>query len=323
MSCIPRETHQGANLVTVAKALPEGDFFKVAGVHCEVDDADLPKSKQIEDCESQLKVAAIRNDADLVVVESQKALPDCQRCLSMSGAAYRRVLPWETARIARPEFKASTQREKVASGTGFFVTATGKVLTAFHVVDDAKSVEVKVADGRTLTARIDLSDVQQDLSVLQVEGEIASLQAFLPLADSEVVQLGSPVWTLGFPVTEVLGSGSKYTEGTISSLSGPSDAPEFFQVTVPIQPGNSGGPLLNAQGEVIGVITATAAVQPFFRATGSLPQGVNWAVKGNLAKKLFAAPPSPSKPTAAQPLSHQDAITRAQKSLCYIQVHLN
>jgi S1-C subfamily serine protease len=324
VSCIPQETQQRAHWVTVVRVLPEGDFAKVVAVRCEVDDADLPKSKQIEACEGQLKVTALRNDADVVVVETQNALPDCAQCLTMTGAAYRRVLPWETARIARPEFKASTQREKIASGTGFFVTATGKVLTAFHVVNDAKSVEVTVADGRTLPAHVDLSDVQQDLSVLQIDGDIASLQAFLRLADSEAVQIGSPVWTLGFPVTQVLGSGSKYTEGTVSSLSGPGDAPEFFQVTVPIQPGNSGGPLLNVEGEVVGVITATAAIQPFFRVTGSLPQGVNWAVKGNLAKKLFQAPtlPAPS-PAVAPALSRQDAIARAQKALCYVQVHRN
>ena len=101
------------------------------------------------------------------------------------------------------------------------------------------------------------------------------------------VKQGQRVFTLGYPVPGVLGEEVKYTEGVISSLSGLQGEDSLMRITVPVQPGNSGGPLVNEAGEVVGIITSSAAISAFFRLTGTLPQNVNWAVKGNYILSLL------------------------------------
>jgi len=105
------------------------------------------------------------------------------------------------------------------------------------------------------------------------------------------------VFTVGYPVTDILGEELKFTDGVISSLSGVGDDAAFVQITVPLQPGNSGGPLVNNAGEVVGVVTSTAAVANFVRTVGTLPQNINWA-----------ANPCPYSP----PRSGQDAKSRTR-----------
>ena len=101
----------------------------------------------------------------------------------------------------------------------------------------------------------------------------------------------------------------------MSSLSGLQDDPGLFQVSVPIQPGNSGGPLVNAQGEVVGVITATATARTFERETGALPQNINWATKGRHARDLLADRIEPRQ----EAMSREDAVTRAYGAVCYVE----
>src|SRR5262249_34528598 len=100
-------------------------------------------------------------------------------------------------------------------------------------------------------------------------------------------------------------------------LSGPGNESTFLQVSVPVQPGNSGGPLVNHRGEVVGVITATAAILPFLQHTGSLPQNVNFAIKAGYASLLFippvALPPPPDS---------DDAIQRVRGALCTVKATL-
>jgi len=123
-------------------------------------------------------------------------------------------------------------------------------------------------------------------------------QAGLPLGDVSTVKQGDRVWTLGFPLTNVLGEKPILTEGTISSTDGVGEDPRFFQISVPIQPGNSGGPLLNERGEVIGLTVSTMNAMKFFQVTGSMPQNINFAVKITYAKSLIALLPESEKPVA-------------------------
>ena len=126
-----------------------------------------------------------------------------------------------------------------------------------------------------------------DLALLKVNTDTTH---FLPLAAARSASVGQKVFTIGFPVTDVLGDDPKFTEGSISSLTGPSGEISFLQISVPVQPGNSGGPLVNESGEVVGVVTASAAIIPFLSATGTLPQNVNWAIKSDFALPLFEPP---------------------------------
>jgi S1-C subfamily serine protease len=120
---------------------------------------------------------------------------------------------------------------------------------------------------------------------------------------------------VGFPVTVLLGLEPKFTDGSVSALSGVGGESSLLQVSVPVQPGNSGGPLLNDRGEVVGIVTSSAAVAHFLQASGTLPQNVNWAVKSEYAAMLFDAPPAGPAPT-----EHRvEAVTRAMKATCLIE----
>lgn len=197
-----------------------------------------------------------------------------------------------------------------ATGTGFFVGNDGHILTSNHVVAGAQTIFVTTSAGERVRATVVRSSEATDIAVLRVQ---AQPPRFLTLSSSRRVQSGARVFTVGFPVASILGREPRYTEGTISALSGPGGEQTFFQISVPVQPGNSGGPLLNERGEVIGVIAASAAVAAFFRATGTLPQNMNWAVKSDYAAPMVAELPPVAYPT------REDAIAAANGSVVFIE----
>ena len=103
----------------------------------------------------------------------------------------------------------------------------------------------------------------------------------LPVAASRAAKLGSTVVTVGFPNIGLQGFSPKFARGEIASLTGPQDDPRFFQISVPLQPGNSGGALVDERGNVIGVVSAKLSAAATLKATGELPENVNYAVKSS------------------------------------------
>ncbi len=131
---------------------------------------------------------------------------------------------------------------------------------------------------------------------------------------SRSVRVGDSVFTIGFPAMNLLGEEAKFTDGSVSALSGPEGESSLMQITVPVQPGNSGGPLLNIEGHVVGVVTSSAAVSTFLKATGALPQNVNWAVKSEYAVPLIEEPPLQPKAR-----DRREAVDRAVAATCRIE----
>jgi len=168
-------------------------------------------------------------------------------------------------------------------GSGFFITKDGYLLTNFHVVRDANKVEVKYKM-RVLKAEVIAVDEGSDLALLKVPGT-----DFAPLAISHKASadLGDEVFTIGFPNIDMQGIEPKYTDGKISSLAGIQDDPSEYQISVPVQPGNSGGPLCDANGEVVGIVVARLNDLAALRESGAVPQNVNYAVKSKLALRLL------------------------------------
>ena len=123
---------------------------------------------------------------------------------------------------------------------------------------------------------------------------------------------------MGFPVSNILGGEAKFTEGSISSLTGIQGDASYFQMSVPIQPGNSGGPVVNTRGEVVGIVAATAAIEAFYANTGSIPQNVNWASKSDNARLLFS-PSSIETPAS----NREEAIGRVRAALCKVVARSN
>lgn len=182
--------------------------------------------------------------------------------------------------------KSSKQSKEItkSSGTGFAISENGIIATACHIIQGAKVIKVYLTRNSFVSALIIHSDPVNDLALLKIEHPTPN---FLPIAPMRSVKMGDKVFTIGFPLSSVLGQEAKYSEGVVSCLSGLQDAPTFLQITVPIQPGNSGGPLVNEKGEVVGIITSTAAILPFIKESGTLPQNVNWAVKADYLRPLL------------------------------------
>lgn len=177
--------------------------------------------------------------------------------------------------------------ERVTSGTGFFVGPAGTVLTAYHVVEGASEIAIRTAAGQSLTARVERVSPANDLAVLRVDTRPGS---FLGFAPAGAARTGDRVFTLGYPVVELLGASEpRFAEGTVSALSGADGEDSWLQISVPVQPGNSGGPLLNESGQVVGIVTAQARVEAFLERTGTLPQNINWAVKAEYASPLLGS----------------------------------
>ena len=170
----------------------------------------------------------------------------------------------------------------VGSGTGFLITA-GKnpcVLTAHHVVKEATAIKV-VMGGKPFLSRVVGADPANDLTVLQITVGASGQQTALPITASRSVKLGDTVFTVGFPDPSAQGVSPKLTRGEINSLAGIQDDPRYFQTSVAVQPGNSGGALVDARGNVVGVITMRLDDLETLKRTGSLPQNVNYGLKSS------------------------------------------
>ena len=162
---------------------------------------------------------------------------------------------------------------KKSTGTGFAISNDGYLVTNYHVIADASKITVQA--GGAYEARIVTKDQASDLAILKIEARTRPLR----LALEATPRLGDSVTTGGYPNPSIQGTSLKLTRGVISGMKGYSDDERDYQIDATIQPGNSGGPLLSASGEVIGIVVAKINDAFVAQATGSLPQNVNYAIK--------------------------------------------
>src|SRR6516165_8838026 len=161
------------------------------------------------------------------------------------------------------------ETEKTISGTGFFVAAN-RVVTNHHVVNGCtKDIQLRYPDGRPYTATISGQDPNNDLVLLQTDLDNLSIAAF-----HFWPKVGDQLASYGFPYSSVLSSSGNCTLGYVTSLAGVRDDTRFLQMSAPIQPGNSGGAILDMSGTVIGV-----AVAQLNAIAKSVPQNVNFAIQ--------------------------------------------
>jgi len=185
--------------------------------------------------------------------------------------------------FGNPFSQPQTQTQQ-ALGSGFVVDKAGHIITNYHVVQGAKSVEVSFSDNESLKARIVGVDPSTDIAVLQVDAHSRALTP-LPLGNSDQIQVGDEVVAIGNP----FGLDRSITSGIVSALQRGITAPNNYEIDHVIQTdaalnhGNSGGPLLNAQGQVIGV---NAQIQTGGSSDGNV--GVGFAIPINTVKTVVA-----------------------------------
>ncbi|MBD2723754.1 S1 family peptidase [Hymenobacter armeniacus] len=137
------------------------------------------------------------------------------------------------------------------SGTGFALTSEGYLVTSFHVIQGADSVLIEGRNHQRYRAEPVYSDVKHDLAILRITDKKFTGFGRLPYAvKSGQADLGERVFTLGYPREDVV-----YGEGSLSARSGFEGDTAFYQVSIPVNPGNSGGPLLDERGNLIGVVS--------------------------------------------------------------------
>ena len=202
------------------------------------------------------------------------------------------------------------------TGTGSFISADGVVLTAAHVVEGATSVKVLTEDGLK-KARVLQVDAANDVALLKCDGKFNPL----PIAGSRGVKLGQTVFTIGFPNVGLQGFSPKLTKGEISSVTGIQDDPRHWQISVPVQPGNSGGPLFDENGNIVGVVVHKLSQKAALRASGSLVENVNYALKSAYIQPLLEAVPSIPENKAGTPGKLEDVVERAKRSVVLVVVY--
>ncbi|TGE00535.1 serine protease [Methylobacterium nonmethylotrophicum] len=179
---------------------------------------------------------------------------------------------------ALPPATPPAAKPRDSSGTGFFVGGSGEVLTNAHVVEDCGRVEVRGPLG-AVPAQVVARDAANDLAILRT-GLTPPKVAALRMG----IRLGEPVAAFGYPLAGVLSTSGNFTLGNVTALTGLGDNTSYLQVSAPVQPGNSGGPLLDGNGNFVGVVTAKLnALKVMVATNGDIPQNVNFALKGAVA----------------------------------------
>jgi S1-C subfamily serine protease len=168
----------------------------------------------------------------------------------------------------------------IATGSGFVVSAAGHVLTNAHVVEGCESATGQLPTGQFPLTIVNV-DKQNDLAILRTEFKLPAVATF---RDGKAIRAGENVIVVGFPLQGTLANQMNVTTGTVSALAGISNDSTQLQMTAPVQPGNSGGPLLDKSGNVVGVVVAKLAALNMASQTGALPENVNFAIKAEIAR---------------------------------------
>ncbi|RAZ71810.1 S1C family serine protease [Mesorhizobium atlanticum] len=204
-----------------------------------------------------------------------------------------------------------------SSGTGFFVNDQGWAVTNAHVVEGCTSISVpQLGDGSDLAV-----DKQNDLAVFRLS--TGAGKPHLPLRHSQP-RLGEDIAAYGFPLSGLLSDSIKVTTGNINSLVGMENDTRYLQVSTPLQPGNSGGPIVDQWGSIIGVSTAVLGSK-FTSETGIAVQNVNFAIRSNVVE-LFLQSRSIQFDAAdaaadAKPLSTADLSDKVVPSVVQVLCH--
>lgn len=168
-------------------------------------------------------------------------------------------------------------------GTGWFVN-TNHIVTCAHVIKDVDTFWFNDKNGERQFLRKIAVDNDNDIALLQCKNFASPV--FLPLGTNRV-NVSDKVFSVGYPLPDLLGEEQKYAEGVVSSEKGLMDGSNLYQVSVPLQPGNSGGAVIDENGFVIGIVSTALSSQWLLKHAGVVPQNVNFAVKSGYIKLLL------------------------------------
>jgi S1-C subfamily serine protease len=186
---------------------------------------------------------------------------------------------------SRPWERYAKERRLEGTGTGFAVSEDGQIVTNHHVVAECAEVRVRPGGREALAGAVVAQDPGNDLALLRVPVPMAAAA----IRDDRGIRAGDSVVAVGFPLPGLLASEPNVTTGTVTALAGIGNDTRFLQMTVPVQPGNSGGPLLDLEGRVVGVVVGKLDGVKVASVTGDIPQNVNFAIKSGVLRSFLDA----------------------------------
>jgi S1-C subfamily serine protease len=218
----------------------------------------LPSTDQlastISNCVAKVKANGISNVGDFSI------------------AVVKPVVQSPVSSTSAPDPNKTTQQD----GTGFLVSTSGHIVTNYHVIDGCVGdIKGNLTGEGTINLRIVSTDETNDLALLQAQktfNDVATIRG-------SAIHPGDSIIAIGYPLHGLLTSDFTVTAGIVSSLSGLLNDTRYLQISAGVQSGNSGGPLLDTSGNVVGIVAAKLNAIKFAKATGDLPQNINFAVK--------------------------------------------
>lgn len=177
------------------------------------------------------------------------------------------------------------QQAQVQSGTGFIVSRKGHVLTNYHVIEGCTMIQCDLGGKATVLTLVQ-ADTRNDLALLKLD---ITQSSPLKFRDGKSIRAGDGIVVMGFPLPQILANQANVTTGSVSAMAGPGNDTRILQITAPVQPGNSGGPVLDMTGNVVGVATSKLDAIKTAQLTGDLPQNVNFAINAAAIRAFLDA----------------------------------
>lgn len=268
-----------------------------------------------------------RSDFPFNLTNTNSLLPALARCVKrfedFRGKPRQRTARATRKKVAPGQAPVSNARKpkrksRGSAGTGMMVSESGHVLTNFHVVRGCSKLGVTMLGELEAEASVLKSDRTNDLAILKINTAVPA-KNIAQFRVGRRLKAGEAIAVYGFPLPGTLSVSGNIVSGHITSLAGLRDDARFVQISSPIQPGNSGGPLIDQSGQIVGVVTAKLDELKFAGATGSMPQNVNFAIKSNVAMNFMDAHSIPYKTST---LDEQHSLTKLVEQAKNYTVHV-
>ena len=240
--------------------------------------ATLRKTAQFGLFKSNWKMINKSNNKDVNIIFESATMKTLSEAGDNSQDLYLKMYPTYDE-DANSKIVSQSKDSWKPSGTGFFIDRNGYIATNHHVIENAKEIQINI-NNKSYLAKVIISDERSDLAILKIFDN-----SFIPLTsinynfDEGISEVGNSVFALGFPLTQYMGEEIKFTDGKINAKSGYKGDISTYQISVPIQPGNSGGPLFDNSGTLVGITSSGL--------NKSITDNVNYGIKTKYLKLLI------------------------------------
>ena len=249
-----------------------------------------------------INLSAASNDADAVkardqiakrmaphqITEAQSLGRNCKEVNYQQCGEIKYVATAPATSQPPPPSKEESPASRVSQGTGFFVSKDGYLITNEHVVESCQKIDAITVSGQRIPLRTIRVSKADDLALLKSTSNV-NLGAIASFRESAKISQGEAIVAYGFPLAGLLASAGNVTTGNVTALAGLRDDGRHIQISAPIQPGNSGGPLVDSNGLLVGVIVSKLDAIKVANVTADIPQNINFAIKASAVINIMDA----------------------------------